>query len=479
MENIITQPLENLNTLWEKADADFASDLTNLSQYEQKVREAALLSAAEHIALTLESIDRAICDSLRRKEKYNIQRVDSRTIITTLGEVTFSRTYFKNRETEKYSYLLDDLLHLDSHERMSELAEAKILEEAIDKSYSKGGKALDNDCIFSKVAVMNKVHNVISFPDEAPKQKKKVKVLYVEADEDHIAAQKGAKDRHPKGMIGKLVYIYEDKEDVCKGRRKLVYKHHIGGLYYGDDNKNIWKDTWRYIDSHYDTEYLETIYVGSDSGGWIKAAETELDKAVMAIDKYHLMKYINAAAHQMLDEDVIAKEKIWKYLTKGKKKEFQEIMKEMISCANNIGPIVECRDYILNNWKAVKTRMKLDRRYGCSAEGHVSHIYSDRLSSRPMGWCETGADRMCLLRCFVENYGKEKIIDLVKYTRQRKHELKATGTDGAIVNVKELEKTIEVRHLSYGGYIERMQVSLPGYNTVRKKLAIQEQIGFI
>ncbi|HJD03786.1 MAG TPA: UPF0236 family protein [Candidatus Mediterraneibacter caccogallinarum] len=47
-------------------------------------------------------------------------------------------------------------------------------------------------------------------------------------------------------------------------------------------------------------------------------------------------------------------------------------------------------------------------------EGHVSSVYSERMSSRPMGWSETGTDRMCRLRCFIRNYGREKVIDLVK-----------------------------------------------------------------
>ena len=46
---------------------------------------------------------------------------------------------------------------------------------------------------------------------------------------------------------------------------------------------------------------------------------------------------------------------------------------------------------------------------GCSAESHVSHVLSDRLSSRPMGWSKTGADRMSKLRCYEKNYGREKI----------------------------------------------------------------------
>lgn len=55
---------------------------------------------------------------------------------------------------------------------------------------------------------------------------------------------------------------------------------------------------------------------------------------------------------------------------------------------------------------------------GCSAESHVSHVLSDRLSSRPKDWSKRGADRMSRLRCFEQNNGREKIIELVKYSRE-------------------------------------------------------------
>ncbi len=54
--------------------------------------------------------------------------------------------------------------------------------------------------------------------------------------------------------------------------------------------------------------------------------------------------------------------------------------------------------------------------WGCSAEGHVSHILSSRLSSRPLGWCETGVDQMARLRAFTANGGNvyELLLDRKK-----------------------------------------------------------------
>lgn len=56
-------------------------------------------------------------------------------------------------------------------------------------------------------------------------------------------------------------------------------------------------------------------------------------------------------------------------------------------------------------------------------------MHSDRISSRPMGWSEAGTDALHQMRCYVKDYGEEKILKLVKYRRSHKRE-EATGTKG-------------------------------------------------
>ena len=114
---------------------------------------------------------------------------------------------------------------------------------------------------------------------------------------------------------------------------------------------------------------------------------------------------------------------------------------------------------------------------GCSAEGHVSHVLSDRLSSRPMGWSQRGADRMSKLRCYEKNYGREKIIDLVKYSREQRN-LKRTGTDDAIIKQVSLRQ-IKAEHYNQArSYIERIQTTIPGL-TARKTINIREHLKLI
>ncbi len=106
-------------------------------------------------------------------------------------------------------------------------------------------------------------------------------------------------------------------------------------------------------------------------------------------------------------------------------------------------------------------------------------MYSDRLSSRPMGWSEAGADAMCQLRCYVRDYGEEKVIDLVHYRREHK-QLEATGTEDAEPKFARgyLKKLLQGQHNSDRVYLEKMQASIPSIE-IRKKLAISERISNI
>lgn len=101
-------------------------------------------------------------------------------------------------------------------------------------------------------------------------------------------------------------------------------------------------------------------------------------------------KAIQAAANQMLDEADDVKAKLYKYIYKKQRRKFKELTNEMLRSANNPKKIQELQKYTLGNWSAVIRAYHNKLLSGCSAEGHVSHLLSSRLSSRPMGWSQTG-----------------------------------------------------------------------------------------
>ncbi|WP_434084659.1 UPF0236 family transposase-like protein [Lacrimispora xylanisolvens] len=74
-------------------------------------------------------------------------------------------------------------------------------------------------------------------------------------------------------------------------------------------------------------------------------------------------------------------------------------MEEYLEDETGVKRIREAREYILSNWTAAKLRLSHQAGVkGSSTEGHVSHVLSSRMSSRPMGWSRKGAGKMAQLR---------------------------------------------------------------------------------
>ena len=94
-----------------------------------------------------------------------------------------------------------------------------------------------------------------------------------------------------------------------------------------------------------------------------------------------------------------------------------------------------------------------------------------------MGWSKRGADRMSKLRCYEKNYGRDKIIALVKYSREQRKRARTGTDDYAEAKVSLREIRAEHYHQSRS-YIERLQATVPGI-TVAKMVSIREQIKLI
>lgn len=173
-----------------------------------------------------------------------------------MGPVRFRRTGYRDKESGKYVYLLDKILGLEGHQRITLGAAACILEEAVQTSYAKGGRTLSLMGQVSKQTVKRLVHDTESLlPTAAPAEKKRLEYLHIVADEDHVAAQfwrqKGDLEKDGRGnkintIMPKLICLYEDVIDEAgeipkSPRHKLTGKHYFCGIYKGAKaNRRLW-----------------------------------------------------------------------------------------------------------------------------------------------------------------------------------------------------------------------------------------------
>lgn len=226
----------------------------------------------------------------------------------------------------------------------------------------------------------------------------------------------------------KLIYVYEniipdtESPNVTKLRYKLQNPHFFGGMYEGKRNSELWKEVETYIENHYDMDYLEKIYICGDGAAWIKAGCDYIDKSVFVLDKFHRNKYINDSVSHMMDSKSDAWDRITDCFSMEDKKGFNRVyreLKEYAETENKKNAIEGARKYLLNNWDGIVIyNHEGNDIKGCSAEGHVSHIYSSRMSSRPLGWSRTGTDKMSRLQIYYYNGG-----NMLELVRMQKEEL--------------------------------------------------------
>jgi hypothetical protein len=378
----------------------------------------------------IEALDKEIEDNeARKKNYYLIKKKVKRTIMYKSGNIEIIRNYYKNKKTNEYKYLLDEALGLEKKSRLSDSCIESILKEVVESSYKKAGEAASLRDKVTKQTVKNIVHKLeITQPQKKIGKKKGKKILYIEADEDHVSLQKVVKVKGKKinTAMPKIVTIYEDVipesgEGTKSKRMKKINKFYLAGLYQGKESQKIWEEASEYIDRNYRYDELEKIYLNGDGAKWIKSGCDIIEKSIFVLDKFHTKKVLNeCTTHLEKEMRMKMKEELNRNLYTMNKKEFFRILELSKDCAKDESKKVSITkkiNYFKNNWNAIKIQIEdKDNLKGCSAEGQVSHVLSSRLSSRPLGWSVVGLDRMSKLRAYKYNEGD--MLELIKRIRK-------------------------------------------------------------
>ena len=115
-------------------------------------------------------------------------------------------------------------------------------------------------------------------------------------------------------------------------------------------------------------------------------------------------------------------------------------------------------NYILNNVEGIKNLYRNKKElHGCSAEGHISHIYSERMSSRPMGWSTTNVNNMSKLRISKEdNLSTEEILNNRKKVIEFKEIQKIRNQANAKIKESINFKPVSVPIMNFGTQEEKI-----------------------
>lgn len=371
-----------------------------LEEMETSLKEKTNEFILEMIKTYLEQLDQAIVeDKAGRKEKGIVieRRNEKREQYLAFGQLAFKRTYFYDKKHKEYIYLLDKAVGIENYDRVSGTVTTELIEHASETSYGESSRHVTGNEI-SRHTVMKKLRKLRGLKTEAPLKKRKVKILHVNADEDHIALQNGKKTIVP------LISIHEGIKRVGK-RGQCINPHYISS--HGKEAEELWLEACEWIYETYDIDHIERIYLYGDGASWIKEGLNWLPKAKMVLDRYHLNKAVTIATSKQPEKRTA----IHLALSKNDKKAFKQIARLLNKDAKDDTEKKKIREfinYINNNWEGI-TIYNQEECGGSCTEGHVSHVLSSRLSSRPMGWSKKGLKIMAELRAYKKSGGQIKL----------------------------------------------------------------------
>ena len=368
-----------------KGSVDFTQLEEELHRLSQEVAGALLVHALEEIDQNLLA---------QKEEGLEVVCRKKRTLVTSVGEITFKRRLYVDKEGN-YTFLLDEALGLEPSKRISRRMKQLALELATEMSFRRAAKVLGY--IVPTVSHMgvwnvvkeageeacleaNKLREDIFEQGKILEGERKVSKLYIEADEVWVRRQRG---NGKKGLGMKLVVGYEGKTGQ---KKRLKNRRSVVGV---TDGAGIWEEAGCDFGQKWKLSEVRKIRIGGDGASWIKGGIEHFPGASYHLDPFHLHKRLTEALSntnayetavegieqlnceaviQALDREVL-------HLRGARKKRVKDLKK-----------------YLLANWSGM-AQLPEEERLG-TIEGQVRHTIARRMKHIGGRWTLEGADRM-------------------------------------------------------------------------------------
>ena len=227
--SVFSQKLyEMINIVFESITSNdvnsrYLSLISNLQNSTRNIIKSTIVSL-------FEAIDTEYKDSKDRLLYYYISKTNvKRTIITVVGEISFERTYYKDKNTGKCFFYIDSLLNLPKYDHYDSIVKGIAINNAFQTSQAQSARTttaiISDITYFSDYDVLKDIPRQSIFnwikkwnvPNIIPESVDTPESLYVMADEKYI----GCQDLENNLMIKSFV-TFEGIEQISKHRRKLL-----------------------------------------------------------------------------------------------------------------------------------------------------------------------------------------------------------------------------------------------------------------
>lgn len=366
------------------------NDLVFLHELEHNILNSTYNLNLDVLKNILEYLDLEYKNSKERKDKYYVQQTRERTLITSLGIVTFNKTYYKTKEKENGKYIyysyIEDYLGIDKWAKMSLTAETNLINNAIDNGMSWASKNTIPNYTISRQTISVKIKNINYNYQEPIIRKDTPKVLYIEADEVHANLQSRKKGN--KNRIVPVTLVHEGHKELFVKKKKLKNTHYTASSILKTDK--LWEETYNYIDQKYDLDKVNTLFISGDGAPWIKGYDISFPNAIYVLDPFH---YFNKKLSVIFKKEPLLTSIADSYLRNRMINEFIKLVDMQVKRypeeCNNIRKV---QKFLINNIDGIINQKHPLYKCACSMEGHISNKYAKFITSRPHAYSEDGLE---------------------------------------------------------------------------------------
>jgi hypothetical protein len=422
----------------------------NFATIEKALWNATLETFQRSLVEILSILDRYLM-AKRNKERYEYKERKEKTLITMLGEVTIKRRYYWDTEQKEWVFLLDELLGIESTAVSDSLKELVVIWATKGPSYR---DVLDrlHDLFNNQILSHEKIRQLLIETSELlqkqgvpEEKKKKVRILFIEADGFWTGVQKkGFKTK--KKRETKLIVVHEGWEKRQADDYKLKNPIYLTS-YRSEKAADFWDRVYLRIWSKYEDLGSIPIIINGDFASWIRGGLDCFKNGFYQYDRFHLKRDIKRllsknqdnckAALLAIDENV--PEKLLELLDEEHTlTKDEDIFEFIMRLKPHQEAVIDYRERLAEK----KYQLPEDLRGMGAAESNVDR-FKLRTSKRGRAWSARGLEAILkMLGMLYEGTLKEAIagLDSTIFTTEQTEELVAmsAGQVAKQVGVKAL-----------------------------------------
>ena len=402
--SVFSQKLyEMINIVFESITSNdvnsrYLSLISNLQNSTRNIIKSTIVSL-------FEAIDTEYKDSKDRLLYYYISKTNvKRTIITVVGEISFERTYYKDKNTGKCFFYIDSLFNLPKYDHYDPILKGIAINNAFHTSQAQSAKTtssiisdityfsdydalkdIPRQSIFNWIKKWN-VPNIIPDSVDTPEN------LYVMADEKYIGCQDLKKDLMIKSFV-----TFEGIEQVGKHRRKLLNRST-----FSCNSSSAWVPFMDFIAKKYDFSKIKNIYLLGDGAYWIREGAKELKLNPTNNVNFYLCEFHFKQAIHHITRDKDERNNLIQLVQNDTKKALMDRINTIILDNPTRQEVLNKKQkYLSKNYAAIKRMLDLD--FGSSMESHISHLIASFFAARPKGYSSKTIDKYLKLIDFKNN----------------------------------------------------------------------------